>query len=525
MNEQQNNIDVLDVVILFGSIMAVASTGVLALGLPLFGVYAAQHYYRRSAHWHNMSDKWLEPLPPSLQPHIRGLLGQPSDNEVTIKQTNPFDVRVVNNVDPYEDLPFWQRVTKPVATSDTSVVATVENKPQKNNDLVQTATLRKYLKALPSYLPYTALPTPPSKLAVPVGILPDKTILFGDFGTDGENKILHALVTGQTGTGKDALLRLWFTTLTMNNSPEDIKFVIIDGKIDWLSPALASSAFMAIPPAGGIDIRKIDGKRIDFAAERMAQSLDWIFEEIDRRQQEMSKVGAVDLASYRRKTGIKLPIIFFIASDVGETFSGELEMLVKQLIMKGRAFGIRMIMSMQNPVGESTKWRSQIGMVITGHQGDPAHDNRILGVPVAQMLIRPSQLPNPEENEIGKGLFIVRQGSKQHLVRTPHLPEDDWFSYIEGKQFIKHWYSPDEQTAFLEEALLGGNNKPAPVIVKPINPKDVLTHDQIAEIVKLARLGNDKTTIMMHMGWTNGNVWKAKSAAVDMVIKVARHGR
>lgn len=516
MDDKTKDIDTLDVAAILGGIIAIASSGVLVLGVPLVGLYLLQHYGRRSAGWRETMDKVVLPLPDALMPRIKGLLAPPGEEVI---QQKAIDVRMVNNVDPYEHLSFWDRVTKPVDAIDTSIVASSEigtQKTQKNTDLVQLATLRKYLKTLPAYLSYKQLPPPPSKLAVPIGMTSDKQVLYGNFSSHGENRILHALITGQTGSGKDALLRLWFTTLTMNNTPAEIQFVVIDGKIDWLSPALADSAFMAVPPAGGIDIRKIDGKRVDCAKEKMSQNLDWIFDEIERRQTEMSKVGAVDLASYYRKTGIKLPIIFFIASDVGETFSGELEMLIKQLAMKGRAFGVRMIMSMQNPVGESTKWRSQIGMIISGHQGDPIHDHRILGVPIAQMVIRPSQLPNPEENEIGRGLFIVRQGSKQLLVRTPHLPEEDWEQYIEGKNFIKHWYSPDQQQQLLEQALL------APVSKPTVPNPQVLTHDQIHTVARLTMLGKGKTEIMESMGWTNGNVWASKSSAVDNVMKAAK---
>ncbi len=460
---------------------------------------------------------------PKQQPQLPSPTTNPNKT-VAISRATQRLTNELRVVDPYEHLGFWDRVRQPSPASATPTMSqAVDKRRGVNVEDRQAATLYKAFKRLPSYYHYTEVPPPPTRLSVPIGYDAEtQDILWGDFDADSDQaRILHAMIAGQTGSGKDALLRLWFTTLTLNNTPKQIQFVILDGKIDWLSDALATSVYMAIPPAGGMEITKIDGKRVDLAHERMAESMDWIFEEIERRSTLMRQVGAVNLNAYNKiaeKKGLEpLPMLFLIASDVGEAFDNELGMLVKQLIMKGRAYGVRMIISMQDPVGEDTKWRAQIGLVMSGYQQDPYHDNRIMGIPVGKLLVRPSQLPNPEEDDVSKGLFIVRQGSKQHIVRTAHLPEDAWFDYIDSDRFLKKWYTPQDQQSLLEEMLFS-----KPPTAKVNNPRNELTHKQIVAIVRYAKQGDTKTQIMQKLGFTNDKTWAAKKEAVEQVILSAR---
>lgn len=513
------------------------SIGVIAsYGWPMFFILAPLFYGQKALRNTPAAKQWSQKVITAAKLPLA--LPAPKDAKPIAMPVKAPSVRVV---DPYSHLGFWDRITKPYDDNTAINTGSALIELGRDGKVKQTAETRQYgylqwaLKRLPGYFHYTQLPNAiPSRLSVPIGLdAQSGDVLWGDFDADSDKaRILHAMIAGQTGSGKDALLRLWFTTLTLNNTPEEIQFVILDGKIDWLSNALASSVYMAVPPAGGMEIKKIDGKRIDLAKARMAESMDWVFDEIDRRAELMRRAGVVNLNAYNAKAaklGEKpLPMIFLIASDVGKTFDGDLGMLVNQLIMKGRAYGIRMIISMQNPIGEDTGWRAQIGLVMSGYQQNPDQDRFIMGVNKDRALIRPSQLPNPQEEDIAIGLFVVRQGSKQYLVRTPHLPEDDWFTYIESDRFLKKWYSKQEQDQLLNEILF--NEVPTPKLTRRLesiapvidNPKNILTHDQIKETVKWARAGHTKSEIMTMLGFTNGDVWNAKKSAVEAVIISAR---
>lgn len=533
--EKEKDIDTVDVISLAAAIIATtsafAATGTLFWGVVYGAVYGLQHWIRRTDMARRFSQRITDDYP-KLENVAPLLLPGPKEQEVqefSIRQDKPLDVRVINDVDPYEDKPFWERATKPLPGQQ---VLSGTTQQRKTTQFVNTqiAHLQRALKRLPKYVPFTALPTPPSPLCVPVGIDSiDGTVLWGDFSSDGN--LIHALIAGQTGSGKDALLRLWFTTLTVYNKPNALQFVILDGKgVDWLSPELAASAYMAIKPAGGIDIRKVNGKWQNIEQEAMAGNLAWIFEELNRRGDLMNAIGAIDIAGYNRKSDIKLPYIFVLASDVGDTFNNDLELLVKWLIARGRSYGVRLLISMQNPVGESTKWRSQIGLVMSGYQQNPDQDRYIMGINVDRLLVRPSQLPNPEENDISKGLFVVRHGSMQHLVRTAHMPEEDWFRYIKSvlpkkrewqdmqysnrnSDLLTHLLNAPEDTIHIPTRV-----KKQPVEVK----KPILTQTQISTIAQCTQQGYGKTDIMQRLGFTNGLVYREKSHAVDIIIAAVK---
>jgi len=459
-------------------------------------------------------------------------------------QQVPNNALPVNVNNPNAGLRFWDRITNAANYEMDTITppAAIERKKQ-TIEATQLRTLQEGLRRLPRYLSYRDLPdTIPSKLSVPIGMdALTGEIVWGDFDANSDQaRILHAMIAGQTGSGKDALLRLWFTTLTLNNTPAEIQFVIIDGKTDWLGDTLAQSAYMAIPPAGGIELVKRDGKRVDLAKERIADNLDWVFEEIDRRGKAFRAVGAVSMPDYNRKAAQRnletLPMIFLIAADIGGSFDESLEMLINLLAMKGRSFGIRMIINVQNPVGENTKWRSQVGFVMSGYQQNPDHDRYIMGVDKSRALLRPSQLPNPEEYDYARGLFIVRQGTKQYFVRTPHLPEEVWDDYIDSSRFIKRWVSPSEQNSMLAQLLEApmpkATRRLVPVApqqaiqqqaIQKVNPRDMLTHEQIILIANLTRQGVNKSEIMQrHLGFTNGATYREKLPAVEAIISSVR---
>ena len=536
-DDAQRTVDWFNVAYVLTSAAVVAQ-----LGWPLIIILWPLYYGQKALRNTPAVREWRNNLLTAANSRIPLLPGPKAVVPYTRSQSNVVSTRIpvpqekTRTVDPYAHLPLWERVTKPY---DTTPAPGRMNNPYGRNSKVSTderqmTYLNQALKRLPPYFHYTQLPDElPSRLSVPIGIDAETMqVLWGDFDSDSDRaRILHALIAGQTGAGKDAILRLWFTTLTLNNTPEEIQFVILDGKIDWLSQELASSVYMAIPPAGGIQIRKVDGKRVDCSKEKMAESLDWVFEEVERRSELLRKAGAINLNAYNAKMLAKgdktLPMLFLIASDVGKAFDGDLGMLVELLIMKGRAFGIRMIISMQDPVGEGTGWRAQIGLVMSGYQQDPLHDHRIMGINVGRLVVRPSQLPNPEEDDIAKGLFIVRQGSKQAIVRTPHLPEEDWFNYIESNRFHKRWYDKSTQDTMLAELLnipSGITRRLEPIApqILELNPADVLTHDQIVLIAQLSLKRMTKTDIMVALGFTNQEVWDKKKKAVESVIIAAR---
>jgi hypothetical protein len=158
---------------------------------------------------------------------------------------------------------------------------------------------------------------------------------------------------------------------------------------------------------------------------------------------------------------------------------------------------------------------------MSGYQQNPDHDRYIMGMSVDRLLVRPSQLPNPEESDSSKGLFVTRLGTQQHLVRTAHMPEDDWYRYIEGVLPKKR----DIEDQYLLAGLLANQESVHIPTAQPkqyVAQKRILTEGQIAKIQELVFSGKNKTEIMLALGFSNGEVYKEKSPAVGIIITATK---
>ncbi len=481
-------------------------------------IWVAQHFLRRSLavkeqmqHWQEMdAEKPIQKVLPLLGTAAQKLLtdGNAKTTNVELRQDRPLDVNVVN----VDSLPWHKRITQPLeytggVVGSAAITTTKANKSSSNMNAI--------LRILPTYIKHNIVPNPPTPTSVPIGYNPlDKTWMWADFGLDGDT--IHALIAGQSGSGKDSQLRLWFTMLTANNTPDDIQFVILDGKGEWLTPSLLQSIHMYVKPAGGVElIQDEKGKWIDAADERMEASVGKIFEEIARRNAEFQRVGATNIEQYQRKTGIKLPLIIIMATDVGTNIENNFERLVKILTFKGRSFGIRLIVSMQTVSGQDTGWRGQLALAMSGYQQYAQADTPNLGISVRNMLYRPSELPSPDDKR-NRGIFVVRNGSDQYLVKTAHISDDDFERYCEN--ILPKYNDRKEQDELLSMLLV---HKPA-AITPERKVRNPLSIKQMERISSMAKSGFNKTDIMIEMGFTSGPRYKEVSPFVDILINAAQ---
>jgi hypothetical protein len=509
------NLDFFDVVCIILGISVIGLTvnagGSLSISILLGLLFVIQHSLRRSAWFERFIDKYTSESAQTNQLARSILLPPPDETELTLSQTSPLKVEITKLPEPKESL--YKQITKPNELVDSSALITGKlGKVSKAASDQQTTLF--YLKKLPAAFSYTQLPNPPTKLAVPLGYdAYTNQLRWVDFGaSEGSlsERVLHVLINGTTGSGKDNLLRLWYVTLTMNNTPDDVQFIVVDGKSDWLSQPLQASAHMMIPPAGGVELELVNGKWEDLAIEYMEKSFDTMFREITRRSKLFHDANVLNIEQYREKTGEKLPYIFFIASDVGSSLDKQMTLLVNTLISKGRSFGVRLIMSMQTPVGESNKWRGQLSMILSGHITSASSDGYIMGMPVDSLVTRPSALPNPQENPQSAGLFVGRRGSTQYLLKTPFLPENDWNDYIESRSITKTTQSKQQEDYQLLKQLLLPATKE-------------LTEEQKKSVIKAIAAGKNKTEIMIDvLKMTNGTLYKECSPAVDALIRKYR---
>jgi len=258
---------------------------------------------------------------------------------------------------------------------------------------------------LPSPSVFNPADPRPARFAVPLGRDQSGRFRWLDFGRDA----LHIGLYGTSGCGKDHLLRLWFAALL---NERGVRWAILDGKGDWLTPNLARLPQMLFPPAGGYG---------DEGQQRILDAIGAINEEAKRRFGLLLGAGVRSVEEYNQTAPDPLPLLIVLATDIIDVVD-ETERLLIALVSKARALGIRVIVSMQTPTGKRLEWRMNLSTLIAGALVDGSQDAPALGVrdPKA-LLYRPSQLPPPPGE---RGLFVVRHNNEQFVVRTSALVGD-----------------------------------------------------------------------------------------------------
>jgi len=151
----------------------------------------------------------------------------------------------------------------------------------------------------------------------------------------------HLLVAGTTNSGKSICLRSIAICLAMNNTPEQLRFVMIDPK------RVEFYHFNGLPHLLG---------KVETEYERSVAVLEWAVQEMKGRYQLFEKVGARKLENYNKYAedhGLKpLPYIVIIIDEMSEIMRGPDKMAsecIDRLASLSRATGIHMILATQRP--------------------------------------------------------------------------------------------------------------------------------------------------------------------------------
>lgn len=501
---EESNVDWLDVTTFIGAVIWTAAyiTVTPFFAVPAFGTWAIIRYGRRTQTFERFVDR-VASVNPVFDRTMPLLLPPPkTDKQLELSQNGPLDVRVVNT----DKLSWADRVTQvkkpgqietPVMTGRVTTKLQAIDAPRETRKLSST-NMAEVLAIMPKRIPYNhpKIPEQPTPMSVLIGYDPvGKRWVWADFGLHGDT--IHAFIAGQTRAGKDSEIRLWFTQLTLSNTPEELQFIIIDGKGEWITPSLKDSKHMYVAPVGGFNIsieRGNTGKRQirDLANEAIEDAIVSTIELLKERAELFQKVGATNLAAYEKKTGKKLPMLMVIATDIGTNLQGNLEHLIKFLVLKGGSLGVRAIISMQTASGEDTSWRGQLALTMSGYQQQASADAPNLGISAKAMKYRPSELPSVDIPE-NRGLFVVRKGLEQLVVRGIHITDEAFETYCENSLPKKS----DISSADLLSALLL-QPQAKPVVVKP-----TLTHDQSVKAAALAAQGFAPSTITKMLGFTS----------------------
>lgn len=174
---------------------------------------------------------------------------------------------------------------------------------------------------------------------------------FGDLA-----KAPHMLIAGTTGSGKSVAIHTIITSLLYRNSPDNLKFIMIDPK------RVELTQYNKIPHLLTPVIT--DAKKTILA-------LKWAAKEMDRRYDILQAEGLQNISSYHKNvvepmikklrnsksdeaeaTAETMPYIVIVIdelADIMQTYPRELEAGIVRLAQMSRAVGIHLILSTQRP--------------------------------------------------------------------------------------------------------------------------------------------------------------------------------
>jgi len=173
-----------------------------------------------------------------------------------------------------------------------------------------------------------------TKLAVAVGK-----------GTGGDEivrdlaKMPHMLIAGATGSGKTVCLDCTIASLLTNNTPEELRFIMIDPK------RVELIAFNGTPHLLTPVVTEND---------KAAEMLEWVNQEMDHRYRQLALVGAQNIERYNKSNKIskELPYLVIVVDELADLMmakADEVEPRLCRLAQMGRAVGIHLVVATQRP--------------------------------------------------------------------------------------------------------------------------------------------------------------------------------
>jgi S-DNA-T family DNA segregation ATPase FtsK/SpoIIIE len=158
-------------------------------------------------------------------------------------------------------------------------------------------------------------------------------------------KMPHLLVAGATGSGKTVCLNSIIISLLYQNSPDELKFILVDPKRVEL-PVYNGIPYLYTPVITEVP--------------KIVNALKWAIIEMDRRFEKLSKLGARNIDVYNHKLSEssvkdseeKMPYIVIIIDELADLMTAagsEVEACIIRLAQMARAVGIHLIVATQRP--------------------------------------------------------------------------------------------------------------------------------------------------------------------------------
>ncbi|MBI2934400.1 MAG: DNA translocase FtsK [Chloroflexi bacterium] len=149
----------------------------------------------------------------------------------------------------------------------------------------------------------------------------------------------HLLIAGATGSGKTVCLNTVIACLLLQNTPDEVRFMMIDPK------RVELVAFNNVP-------HLVTPVIVD--NEKAVEALRWLNKEMDNRYNKMAAAGARNIEGYNknRQPETAMPYLVLVVDELADlmmTASDEVERIICRLAQLARATGIHLVVATQRP--------------------------------------------------------------------------------------------------------------------------------------------------------------------------------
>jgi len=232
-------------------------------------------------------------------------------------------------------------------------------------------------------------------------------------------KMPHLLISGATGSGKTVMINSIITSLLYENSPENLRFILIDPKRVEL--VLYNNIPHLLCP-------------VITDVQETINALRWAITEMEQRFDLFSKNRSRDIESHNKETREKIPYILIIIDELADLMvaaAKEVEFCIIRLAQMARATGIHLVLATQRPSVD----------IITGLI--KANITSRVAFSVASMVDSRTILDfSGAEKLLGRGdmLFVSPQLSKPKRLQGAYVSDEEIKRVVE---FLRNVAKPE----------------------------------------------------------------------------------